>query len=86
LYDEPVEYLGGQQAWRPLIQLAQQVKPLTYSSVDALGTDLLNAEVDKAISGKVKPKQALLNAATQLQERAQRASNLQLALPASATS
>ncbi|MBV9173548.1 MAG: extracellular solute-binding protein [Chloroflexi bacterium] len=84
VYDQPVDYLGGQLAWRQLIELAQQVKPLAYSPVDALGTDLLNAEVDKAISGKLTSQQALLGAATQLQDRAQRASNLQLALPADA--
>lgn len=78
IYDEPVPYLGGQKAWRMMVELAQNVKPVAYSPVDALGTDLLNAQVDQAINGKAKPRQALLNAATQLQERAQRASNVKL--------
>ena len=80
LYDQPVPYLGGQQAFRLMVNLAQQVKPLTYSSVDALGTDLLNAQVDLAIGGKVSPDQALQTAATQLQDRAKRASDLNLTL------
>jgi multiple sugar transport system substrate-binding protein len=80
LYDQPVPYLGGQPAFRLMVNLAQQVKPLTYSSVDALGTDLLNAQVDAAIGGKASPEQALQTAATQLQERAQRASDLKLTL------
>jgi hypothetical protein len=63
-----------------MINLAQQVRPLTYSPVDALGTDLLNAQVDLAISGKASPEQALRTAATELQDRAQRASNLNLAI------
>jgi multiple sugar transport system substrate-binding protein len=78
LYDQPVPYLGGQQAYRLMVDLAQKVKPLTYSSVDALGTDLLNAQVDLAIGGKASPQQALQTAATQLQDRAARASDLKL--------
>jgi multiple sugar transport system substrate-binding protein len=80
LYDQPVAYLGGQPAFRLMVNLAQQVKPLTYSSVDALGTDLLNAQVDLAIGGKAAPDQALQTAATQLQDRAKRASELDLAI------
>jgi multiple sugar transport system substrate-binding protein len=80
LYDQPVPYLGGQQAFRLMVNLAQQVKPLTYSPVDALGTDLLNAQVDLAIGGKASPDQALQTAATQLQDRAKRASDLNLTL------
>jgi multiple sugar transport system substrate-binding protein len=78
IYDQPVAYLGGQPAFRLMLNLAQQVKPFSYSSVDALGTDLLNAQVDAAIGGKSSPEQALQTAATQLQERAQRASDLAL--------
>ncbi len=81
MYDEPVPYLGGQKAWRMLIDLAQKVKPIQYSAVDALGNDLLTANVDKAIAGKMTPEQALMTAAEALQERAQRASGLQLAIP-----
>ncbi len=80
VYDEPVAYLGGQAAFRLMINLAQQVKPLRYSSVDALGSDLLNAQVDLAIVGKATPEQALQTPATQLQDRAQRASELNLAI------
>lgn len=82
LYDQPVDYLGGQPAFRLMVKLAQQVKPLTYSPVDALGSDLLNAQVDLAIGGKASPDQALQTAAMQLQDRAQRASDLKLALDA----
>jgi multiple sugar transport system substrate-binding protein len=81
LYDQPVPYLGGQQAFRLMVNLAQQVKPLTYSPVDALGVDLLNAQVDLAISGKASADQALQTAASQLQERALRASGLNLTIP-----
>jgi multiple sugar transport system substrate-binding protein len=81
LYDQPVPYLGGQQAFRLMVNLAQQVRPLTYSPVDALGADLLNAQVDLAIGGKASPDQALQTAASQLQDRALRASNLNLAIP-----
>lgn len=80
IYDQPVPYLGGQPAFRLMVNLAQQVKPLAYSPVDALGTDLLNAQVDLAIGGKASPDQALKTAASQLQERAQRASDLKLAI------
>jgi multiple sugar transport system substrate-binding protein len=80
LYDQPVPYLGGQPAFRLMVELAQQVKPLTYSPVDALGTDLLNAQVDLAIGGRASPDQALQTAASQLQDRAQRASDLTLAI------
>jgi multiple sugar transport system substrate-binding protein len=80
IYDQPVPYLGGEPAFRLMVNLAQQVKPLTYSPVDSLGTDLLNAQVDAAISGKVSPDQALQTAATQLQERAQMTSNVQLSI------
>jgi multiple sugar transport system substrate-binding protein len=80
IYDQPVPYLGGQAAFRLMVNLAQQVKPLTYSPVDALGTDLLNAQVDAAIGGKASPQQALQTAASQLQERAQMASNIQLSI------
>jgi multiple sugar transport system substrate-binding protein len=80
LYDQPVPYLGGQPAFRLMVDLAQQVKPLSYSPVDALGTDLLNAQVDLALGGKAPPDQALSTAATQLQDRAQRASDLTLAI------
>jgi len=80
MYDQPVAYLGGQAAFRLMVNLAQQVKPLAYSPVDALGTDLLNAQVDLAIGGKVAPDQALQTAASQLQERAQRASDLTLSI------
>jgi hypothetical protein len=45
-----------------------------------LGSDLLNAQVDLAIGGKATPEQALQTAATQLQDRAQRASELNLAI------
>jgi multiple sugar transport system substrate-binding protein len=83
LYDEPVAYLGGQHAWRLLIDLAQKVKPLSYSPVDSLGSDLLGAQVDAAISGKLPAGEALATAASQLQERALRASNLKLTLAAS---
>ena len=82
LYNEPVAYLGGQKAWKLLVELAQQVKPLHYSSVDSLGVDLLNAQVDAAIAGKVSAKDALKNAANQLQERAARVSDLKLTIPA----
>ncbi|HYW89170.1 MAG TPA: extracellular solute-binding protein [Chloroflexota bacterium] len=82
IYDQPVAYLGGEPAFRLMINLAQQVQPLVYSPVDALGTDLLNAQVDSALGGKVPPQQALQNAATQLQERAQRASDLNLSIAA----
>jgi len=82
LYDQPVAYLGGQPAFRLMVNLAQQVKPLTYSPVDALGTDLLNAQVDLAIGGKISADQALQTAATQLQDRAKRASDLQLTIAA----
>src|SRR5262249_6499775 len=78
IYDEPVPYLGGQPAFRLMVDLAQQVKPLAYSPVDALGTDLLNAQVDAALGGKASPEQALQTAATQWQERAERASELKL--------
>ncbi|MBI2865672.1 MAG: extracellular solute-binding protein [Chloroflexi bacterium] len=81
LYNEGVDYLGGQKAWKLLVELAQEVKPLHYSAVDSLGVDLLNAQVDAAIAGKTTPQQALQTAATQLQERAARASNIQLKLP-----
>jgi multiple sugar transport system substrate-binding protein len=80
VYDQPVAYLGGQPAFRLMINLAQQVKPLRYSAVDALGSDLLNAQVDLAIGGKATPEQALQTAATQLQDRAQRASELTLSI------
>ncbi|HZR00245.1 MAG TPA: extracellular solute-binding protein [Chloroflexota bacterium] len=85
LYDQPIDYLGGQTAWRLLTDLAQKVKPLAYSPVDALGTDLLSAQVDAAIGGKVAPKDALAGAAAQLQERALRASDLKLELEKSAS-
>jgi multiple sugar transport system substrate-binding protein len=78
IYDQPVAYLGGQAGFRLMVDLAQKVKPLTYSSVDALGTDLLNAQVDAAVGGKASPQQALQTAASQLQDRAQRASELKL--------
>jgi multiple sugar transport system substrate-binding protein len=78
IYDEPVAYLGGQHAWRLLTDLAQQVKPFSYSPVDSLGSDLLGAQVDAAISGKRSPTEALSTAATQLKERSLRASNLKL--------
>jgi multiple sugar transport system substrate-binding protein len=84
IYDEPVSYLGGQRAWRLMVKLAREVKPLRYSPMDALGADLLNSQVDATLGGKVEPKQALLDAATQVQERAQRASNLKLELPVGA--
>jgi multiple sugar transport system substrate-binding protein len=77
VYDESVPYLGGQQAWRLFITLAQQVKPAHHSPVDALGTDLLNAQVNAAIGGRASPQQALQSAASDLQERALRASGLQ---------
>jgi multiple sugar transport system substrate-binding protein len=80
IYDQPVAYLGGQQAFRLMVNLAQQVKPLSYSTVDSLGTDLLNGEVDAAISGKLSAQQALETAASQLQDRAKMASNLQLSI------
>ncbi|MBI4322461.1 MAG: extracellular solute-binding protein [Chloroflexi bacterium] len=80
LYDEPVAYLGGQRAWRLMVDLAQQVRPLYYSSVDSLGTDLLNAQVDAAIAGRVPADDALMKAATQLQERAARVSNVNLTI------
>jgi ABC-type glycerol-3-phosphate transport system substrate-binding protein len=80
IYDQPVEYLGGQTAFRLMVDLAQQVKPLAYSPVDSLGTDLLNAQVDAAITGKLSPQDALQTAASQLQERAETASNLQLSI------
>ena len=80
IYDQPVAYLGGQPAFRLMVNLAQQVKPLAYSAVDALGTDLLNAQVDLAIGGKAAPDQALQTAAMQLQERAQRATDLKLSV------
>jgi multiple sugar transport system substrate-binding protein len=80
IYDQPVAYLGGQPAFRLMVNLAQQVKPFMYSSVDALGTDLLNAQVDAALAGKASPQQALQTAASQLQERAQRASDLELSI------
>jgi multiple sugar transport system substrate-binding protein len=83
VYDQPVPYLGGQPAFRLMLNLAQQVKPLTYSPVDALGTDLLNAQVDLALAGQVAPEEALQNAATQLQDRALRESNLQLDIASS---
>jgi multiple sugar transport system substrate-binding protein len=83
VYDQPVAYLGGQPAFRLMLNLAQQVKPLTYSSVDSLGTDLLNAQVDAALAGKAPPQQALQTAASQLQERAQRTSDLKLSVAAS---
>jgi hypothetical protein len=63
-----------------MIDLAQQVKPLTYSPVDALGTDLLNARVDLALGGKASPEQALQAAASELQDRTRRASDLNLAI------
>jgi multiple sugar transport system substrate-binding protein len=84
MYDQPVDYLGGQHAFRQLTDLAQRVKPTSYSPVDALGTDLLNAQVEKAISGKISSQEALTDAASQLQERALRASNIELAVPAGA--
>lgn len=80
IYDQPVAYLGGQAGFRLMVDLAQKVKPLTYSSVDALGTDLLNAQVDAAVGGKAAPQQALQTAASQLQDRAQRASDLKLGI------
>src|SRR5215471_13795394 len=36
IYDQPVAYLGGQPAFRLMLNLAQQVKPITYSPVDSL--------------------------------------------------
>ena len=83
VYDQPVEYLGGQPAFRLMVNLAKQVKPITYSPVDALGTDLLNAQVDLALGGKVAPDQALQTAATQLKDRAKRAADLDLAIATS---
>ena len=80
VYDQPVAYLGGQPAFRLMVNLAQQVKPMTFSPVDALGTDLVNAQVDAALAGKSSPQQALQTAASQLQERAQRASDLKLGI------
>ena len=77
VYDESVSYLGDQQAWRLFITLTQQVKQVSYSPVDALGTDLLNARVNAAIGGRTSPQQALQSAAFDLQERALRASGLQ---------
>jgi ABC-type glycerol-3-phosphate transport system substrate-binding protein len=86
IYDQPVGYLGGQHAFRQIIDLAQQVKPISYSPVDSLGTDLLSSEVDKAITGNISSRQALADAASQLQERALRSSNIQLTVLASAPS
>ena len=80
IYDQPVEYLGGQKAWKLIVELAQQVKPHTYSAVDALGNDLLNAQVDAAIAGRVSPEQALMTAANQLKERAARTANVELTI------
>ena len=78
VYDQPVAYLGGEPAFRLMLDLAQQVKPVKYSPVDALGTDLLNTEVDAAISGNKTPGDALNSAANDLQERALHITNLQL--------
>jgi len=80
IYDQPVAYLGGQPGFRLMVDLAQKIKPLSYSPVDALGTDLLNAQVDAAIAGTISPQQALQTAASQLQDRAQRASDLKLSI------
>jgi ABC-type glycerol-3-phosphate transport system substrate-binding protein len=80
IYDQPVPYLGGQAAFRLMVNLAQEVKPLNYSTVDSLGTDLLNAQVNAAITGKLGPKEALYTAASQLQDRSQIVSNLQLSI------
>lgn len=81
VYDRPEPFLGNQKPWRTIIELAQQVKPYSYSAVDALGSDLLTAQVDLAISGKLAPDQALAAAAQQLQERAARIADLQLQVP-----
>jgi multiple sugar transport system substrate-binding protein len=80
IYDQPVPYLGGQPAFRLMVNLAQQVKPLTYSPVDALGTDLLNAQVDAALGGQTSAQDALETAASQLQDRAQMTSGMQLSI------
>jgi multiple sugar transport system substrate-binding protein len=82
IYDQPVPYLGGEPAFRLMVNLAQRVKPLNYSPVDALGRDLLNAQVDAAITGKVTAADALATAASELQERALTVSNLQLSIAA----
>ncbi|MBI4491347.1 MAG: extracellular solute-binding protein [Chloroflexi bacterium] len=81
VYDQAEPFLGNQKPWRLIIDLAQQVKPYAYSPVDALGTDLLTAQVDLAIAGKLAPDQALRAAAQQLQERAARVADLRLDVP-----
>src|SRR4029077_14785142 len=78
IYDQPVPYLGGQAGFRLMLNLAQEVKPLRYSPVDALGTDLLNSEVDAAISGRKTPEDALHSATIDLQDRALHITNLEL--------
>jgi ABC-type glycerol-3-phosphate transport system substrate-binding protein len=78
VYDLPVPYLGGQPAFRLMLNLAQQVKPSPTARSTRSEPDLLNAQVDLALAGQVAPEEALQNAATQLQDRALRESNLQL--------
>ena len=62
LYDEPVEFFGGQRAFRMWANIADNVASIVRSPYDLQADDIVNAEVTKVLKEGKDPVQAMKDA------------------------
>ncbi len=62
LYDEPVEFFGGQRAYRMWADIADNVASIVRSPYDLQADDIVNAEVTKVLKEGKDPVQAMKDA------------------------
>jgi len=62
LYDEPVEFFGGQRAYRMWANIADNVASISRSPYDLQADDIVNAEMAKVMKEGKDPVQAMVDA------------------------
>jgi multiple sugar transport system substrate-binding protein len=62
LYDEPVEFFGGQRAHRMWANIADNVASIVRSPYDLQADDIVNAEMTKVMNQGKDPVQAMKDA------------------------
>ena len=62
MYDDPVEFFGGQRAYRMWANIADNVASISRSPYDLQADDIVNAEMAKVMKEGKDPVQAMVDA------------------------
>jgi multiple sugar transport system substrate-binding protein len=69
MYDQPIDFFGGQKAYRLWADIGDQVPPLPVNPEDRMANDIINAEITKVKKEGKDPTKAIQDATEEAKKR-----------------